>query len=107
MFSFLTKKRMNKDAAKAFWEWFEEEEAWIIDCISKNDSSVIWAVDEKLKLAFPYFRDELEFQLGFNGGCGEFFFFHDYKRELILDSEKFGELMTQEIASRWNYIVEA
>ena len=107
MFSFLSKKRMNEEAAKAFWMWFEKEEAWIIDCISKNDSSVIWAVDEKLKLAFPYYSDEIEFQLGFNNEQGEFFFFHDYRKELMKDSEKFGALMTPKIASRWSYIVEA
>ena len=98
---------MDVEEAKAFWEWFESEEAWIIECISKNDASVIWAVDERIKQVFPYYRDEVEFQLGFNDGQGEFFFYHAYVKILMRESEKFGSLMTPKIASRWNYIVEA
>ena len=106
MFSVLRRKRIKIDEAKSFWVWFDTEEEWIIDCISKNDASVIWEVDKRIKAVFPYFRDELEFQLGFNNGRGEFFFYHDYRKELMKDSAKFGALMTPKIAGRWKYIVE-
>ena len=76
MFSLFSKKYMDEEAAKVFWSWFEEQEVWIIDCIAKSDAAFVWAIDERLKPVFPYFRGELEFQLGYNEGVGEFFFFH-------------------------------
>ena len=76
MFSLFSKKVMNEEAARAFWAWFEEQELWIINCLSNHDSAFVWAIDERLKPVFPYFKKELEFQLGYNEGKGEFFFFH-------------------------------
>ncbi|MBP3494969.1 MAG: hypothetical protein J6K52_02060 [Clostridia bacterium] len=106
MFSLFSKKVMNEAAAKAFWKWFEEQEDWIIDCISKNDSTFVWAIDERLKPIFPYFDGELEFQLGYDDGSGEFFFFHFGKKELIRDGETLGSMMSPKIASRWKLILE-
>ncbi len=106
MFSFIIKKVMNENAAKSFWQWFIEKEEWIITCITNQDSSFVWAIDEKLKPVFPYFRGELEFQLGYNNGNGEFFFFHLGKKNLVRDGESLGKLMPEEIAKRWNFILE-
>ena len=64
MFSLFSKKAMNEEAAKTFWVWFEEQESWIINCLSNHDSAFVWAIDERLKPVFPYFKKELEFQLG-------------------------------------------
>ena len=98
MFGLFAKKVMNEEAAKSFWEWFAEKEEWIIDCISNHDSAFVWAIDEKLKPIFPYFKGELEFQLGYNNGVGEFFFFHFkvykiinflYNTSSYLDNSKF------------------
>lgn len=37
MFSlFSRKEEINKDAADAFWKWFEENEQWIIDNSKTN-----------------------------------------------------------------------
>ena len=83
MFSLFTKKAMNEDAAKSFWSWFEEKEEWIISCIANHDSAFVWAIDERLKPVFPYFKGELEFQLGYNNEVGEFFFFHFGKTHYI------------------------
>lgn len=66
MFSLFAKKAMNEEAAKSFWMWFAEKEEWVINCISNHDSAFIWAIDERLKPVFPYFKGELEFQLGYN-----------------------------------------
>ena len=66
MFSLFSKKYMDEEAAKVFWSWFEEQEVWIIDCIAKSDEAFVWAIDERLKPVFPYFRGVLEFQLGYN-----------------------------------------
>ncbi|MBQ6874539.1 MAG: hypothetical protein IJO24_09640 [Clostridia bacterium] len=106
MFSLFTKKAMNEDAAKAFWMWFEEKEEWIINCIDNHDSAFVWEIDEKLKLVFPYFKGELEFQFGHNNGVGEFFFFHLGEKELIRDGEILGNMMPVEIAKRWHFILD-
>ena len=101
-----TKKIMNEDAAKSFWTWFEEKEEWIINCSTSDDSAFVWKIDEKLKPVFPYFKGELEFQLGYNNGVGEFFFFHFGKKELIRNGKTFGSMMSTEIAKRWQFILD-
>lgn len=106
MFSLFAKKSMNEEAAKAFWKWFAEKEEWIIHCISNHDSAFVWAIDEKLKPVFPYFKEELEFQLGYNNGVGEFFFFHFGKKELVRDGEVLGKMMPSEISKRWQLVLE-
>ena len=106
MFSFFKKKGMNEEAAKEFWIWFENQESWIINCINTHDSAFVWAIDERLKPVFPYFRGELEFQLGYNNGVGEFFFFHFGKKELIQDGEKLGKMMPATISKNWKFILE-
>lgn len=106
MFSLFFQKNMDEAAAQAFWAWFSEQEDWIIDCISKHDSAFIWAIDERLKPVFPYFKKELEFQLGYNKGIGEFFFFHFGKKELAHDAETLGKMMPPEIAKNWKFILE-
>ena len=97
---------MNEDAAKSFWTWFEEKEEWIINCSTSDDSAFVWKIDEKLKPVFPYFKGELEFQLGYNNGVGEFFFFHFGYKELVRDGEALGKMMPAEIANNWKFILE-
>ena len=106
MLSLFSKKNMNKEAGKAFWIWFEEQEAWIIECLSNHDSAFVWAIDERLKPVFPYFKGELEFQLGYNNGVGEFFFFHFGKKDLIRDGKTLGEMMPAAISKKWQFILE-
>lgn len=106
MFSLFAKNQMNEDAAKAFWVWFEEHESWIINCIVSRDSSFIWVIDERLKPVFPYFKRELEFQLGYNNDVGEFFFFHFGQKELVRDGKKLGEMMPLTVAKKWKFILE-
>ena len=101
------KKEMDKVAAEAFWAWFEEQESWIIECLDKRDSAFIWAIDEKLKPVFPYFKKELEFQLGYNNGVGEFFFFHFGKKELMRDANALADRMPSSLKERWRFISEA
>lgn len=103
---FFFAKKMNEEAAKAFWAWFEAQEKWIIDCIAKSDSAFIWEIDKRLKPVFPYFRGELEFQLGYNDQKGEFFFFHFGKKELMRDGETLGKMMPPILANNWTFILE-
>ncbi len=106
MLSLFAKKVINKDAAKSFWEWFAEQEEWIINCIANHDSDFVWEIDERLKPVFPYFKGELEFQLGYNNEVGEFFFFHFGKKELVRDGEALAKMMPKEIAKKWHFILE-
>ena len=106
MFSLFAKKAMNEEAAKSFWMLFAEKEEWVINCIANHDSAFVWAIDERLKPVFPYFKGELEFQLGYNDGVGEFFFFHFGKKELVRDGETLGKMMPAEIAKNWKFILD-
>ena len=103
---FLFKKCMNEEAAKSFWKWFEEQEKWIINCIAAHNSDFIWAIDERLKKVFPYFKKELEFQLGYNEGKGEFFFFHFGNKNLVKDAEALAKMMPSTISDHWTFIAE-
>lgn len=102
MFSIFSKKCMDEVAGKNFWSWFEEQEAWIIECISNHDSAFVWAIDERLKPVFPYFKEELEFQLGYNDGAGEFFFFHFGNKNLQKDADALAKLMPKSISEHWS-----
>lgn len=105
MFLF-AKKEMDIIAAKKFWNWFVENEQWIIDNINTNGMDVIWAIDAQIKPVFPYFKKELEFQLGFNNGIGEFFFFHFGNKNLISDAQKLNKLMPESLRKNWTFIAE-
>ena len=107
MFGLFTKKEMNLEAAKAFWGWFTEKEEWIIANIKTNGMDVVWAVDAVLKPVFPYFKKELEFQMGFNDGKGEFFFFHLGNKNLMRDAEAFAAMMPESLKENWKFIIEA
>ena len=74
VFGLFSKKEMDIKAAESFWAWFLKNEEWII--ANSRNMDVVWAIDGQLKPIFPYFTQELEFQLGYNKGKGEFFFFH-------------------------------
>ena len=106
MFELFTKKQMNTAAAQAFWGWFMEKENWIIDNINTNGMDVVWAIDAQIKPVFPYFKKELEFQLGFNDGHGEFFFFHFGNKNLVRDAETLKNMMPAVLAERWTFIAE-
>ena len=106
MFGLFTKKEMNEAAAKAFWEWFSKKEEWIISNIKTHGMDVVWAIDAQIKPVFPYCKRELEFQLGFNNGKGEFFFFHFGDKNLKRDAATLAGMMPADIAGRWSFIAE-
>lgn len=102
-----TVKEMDLTAAKTFWDWFKENEQWIIEKYKTDGMELVDIVDEKLKPVFPYFRRELEFQLGYNDGVGEIFFFHLHNKNLKRDGITLGEMMPEELKNNWTYILEA
>ena len=101
-----SKNEMNVAAAKAFWTWFAEQEEWILANLKTNGMDVVWAIDARIKPVFPYFKKELEFQLGFNEGKGEFFFFHFGNKHLMRDGERLAEMMPEGLRGRWTVILE-
>ena len=101
-----SKKEMNIVAAEQFWQWFNQQEQWIIDNIKNNSMDVVWAIDAQMKPIFPYFKKELEFQLGYNEGKGQLFFFHFGNKHLIADSQKLKQMMPDTIADHWTFIAE-
>ena len=109
MFGFFGKSRnmtMDDDKAAAFWTWFEENEKWIIDSISTDAIGVVSKIDEHLKPVFPYLRRALEFEVGFNDGEGEFFFYHFGDSTLERDAEKLVSMMPQSISQRWKFTLD-
>ncbi len=105
MFNLFPKKEMNREAAVSFWNWFCVNEQKIIEQIRSRDSAFIFEIDERLKPVFPYFHKELEFQLGFNDGVGEFFFFHFGKPQLMHDAKVWAELKP-EFLNSWKIILD-
>ena len=101
-----SKKEMDTVAAEAFWAWFAEQEEWILANLKTNGMDVVWAIDARIKPVFPYFKKELEFQLGFNEGKGEFFFFHFGNKHLMRDGERLAEMMPEGLRGRWTVILE-
>ena len=101
-----SKKEMDTAAAEAFWAWFAEQEEWILANLKTNGMDVVWAIDARIKPVFPYFKKELEFQLGFNEGKGEFFFFHFGNKHLMRDGIILAEMMPEGLRERWTVILE-
>lgn len=103
---FFEKKKMDLNAAEHFWNWFAEKESWIIENINTRGMEVVFAIDEQLKPVFPYFKKELEFQLGYNDGVGEFFFFHFGNKNLIADAKQLANMMPDSLQKNWKFISE-
>ncbi|MBQ7344047.1 MAG: hypothetical protein IJW53_04705 [Clostridia bacterium] len=104
-FQLTKKKEMNLNAAKDFWQWFEENEKSIIKRYKTDGRRLVFEIDQKLQPIFPYYKGELEFQLGFNEGRGEFFFFHLKNKHLMRDGDTLGTLMPEAVKQRWRYIL--
>ncbi len=48
-------KEADEKAMIIFWQWFAENETWIIEKSKTDGMSVVEAVDKELKPVFPYF----------------------------------------------------
>lgn len=101
-----TKREMDRAAAEAFWQWFVENEDRIIEALGRYDMDIVREIDGYLMPAFPYYKEELEFQLGFQEGAGEFIFFHLGDRHLSRDSEFLGAMMPPSLRERWRFTSE-
>lgn len=101
-----SKNLPNEEAMHSFWQWFSDNEQWIIEASKTNPHEIVYAIDEHLVPVFSYFKKELEFQFGYNDGQGEFFFFDLRNRQLRRDAMHLSELMPEELKKRWTFIIE-
>lgn len=104
---FCKKKEIDNAAVEQFWQWFTEQEQWVLDNLRTNGGEIINAIDTRLKRIFPDFKRELQFQLG--GGVDnkwELYFFHLGKKYLIDGAEKLKSTMPEKLQERWTFIVE-
>ncbi len=99
-------KKADEEKIKAFWAWFEQNEEWIITTSQTDGMAVVNAVDAQLSPAFACYRVEIEFQLGYNNGRGEFFFYDLHKHSLRKDAEKMASLMPDKLKNNWTFIIE-
>ncbi len=99
-------QKADEEMMKSFWVWFEQNEEWIIATYKTDGMAVVNAVDQKLSPAFVCHRVEIEFQLGYNHGHGEFFFFDLNKRALRKDAERLASLMPAKLQENWTFIIE-
>lgn len=99
---------MDTAAAEAFWQWFAENEQAIIEKLSGPDSmEIVDLVDARITPVFPYLPGkDIQFQLGFNEGMGEFFFYHADHEKLRADGEVFGRMMPESLREHWNYLLQ-
>ena len=100
---------MDKAAAESFWTWFVENEEKITGKLGGPEArEVVGWVDEKICPVFPYVPgDAVQFELGWNKGVGEFFFFHNENEKLRTDGETFANLMPEALKDRWTVKVQA
>ncbi len=107
MFDLFSHKKLNVEAAKKFWVWFEENEEWIIANFKSTPMDVLNAIYAVLDPVFPYKKKNgLEFQFGFHDGRGEFEFFHARQRALKRDAEILRDMMPEKIAARWSFVID-
>ncbi len=67
-------KKADEEKMKSFWTWFMQNEKWIISTSKTDGRAVVNAVDANLSPALACYRFEIEFQLCYNNGQGEFNF---------------------------------
>ncbi len=100
------KKEMDKIAAKNFWLWFSENENEIIKRLQAHDHDFVFEMDLELRTVFPYWKKLLQFEVAFNAGKGEFFFFYMGNKNLKRNGEMLAKMMPKALAERWQVILE-
>lgn len=99
---------MDMAAAKAFWSWFLENEEKIAETLRGNGAGeVVGWVDQRICPVFPYVpSDAVQFELGWNEGKGEVFFFHNGNEKLMEDGQALAAMMPEEMKPRWSVTVQ-
>lgn len=101
---------MDRDTAKLFWQWFHANEVDIINMIKggkKENKSINKQIELWLSPVFPY---EKVANIDFDLECGEgehtFTFHHGGNEKLMEDAPAFGGMMPENLAKRWDFVIE-
>lgn len=101
---------MDQNTAKLFWQWFYTNETDIDKMLNgskKESKSVYQQIDLWLCPVFPYSKSSrIDFEVKCKDGDNTFIFRHGGDEKLMEDAAVFGTLMPENMAKRWNYIVE-
>lgn len=101
---------MDKNTAKLFWQWFNVNEADISRMLNgskKEVKSINHQIDLWLCPVFPYVKGSLiDFEVICKGCDNTFIFHHGGHEQLAADAQEFAAAMPENMAKRWQYIVE-
>ena len=101
---------MDKNTAQLFWQWFNNNEVDIIRMLNgtkKEQKSIYQQIDLWLCPVFPYAKpSEFDFDLKCKDGDNTFTFRYNGNEKLAQDAEEFYQLMPDNMAKRWEFILE-
>lgn len=104
MFSIFNKK-IDLEAAIQFWDWFVENEQWIIDNFNERGTEIVYEIESQFKLVFRDFKGELEFDFTFFEGRGELYFYDLRNKYLYNGAIVLKDKMPIKISERWTFII--
>ena len=102
---------MDRSTAELFWQWFYNNEVDIISMVQgdkQKSKSIFHQIDLWLCPVFPYEKQSrIDFDLLCKDvGDNTFVFRHGGSEKLMADAVTFGELMPENLAKRWKYVIE-
>ncbi|MBQ9148678.1 MAG: hypothetical protein IJX69_03835 [Oscillospiraceae bacterium] len=101
---------MDRETAKLFWQWFYGNEVDIIQMVNgtkKESKSIYKQLELWLAPVFPYEKaSNLEVELKCGDGENTFIFRHGGSEKLQADAQEFYELMPENMAKRWDFVLE-
>lgn len=99
-------KKTDEMSMREFWDWFIENEGWIIENVKTDREDVFSGVDQALAPVFYYLKKDLEYEISYNGEKWEFFFYDLNVKELNRDALKLAQMMPEDLKNRWVFIIE-
>ena len=99
-------KKTDEMSMREFWDWFIENEGWIIENVKTDREDVFSGVDQALAPVFYYLKKDLEYEFSYNGEKWEFFFYYLNVKELNRDALKLAQMMPEDLKNRWVFIIE-
>lgn len=101
---------MDQGTAKLFWQWFHMNETDIdrmLNGSKKENKSIFQQIDLWLCPVFPYCKaSRIDFDVKCKDGDNTFIFRHGGDQQLMEDAPKFMAMMPENMAKRWNIIIE-
>lgn len=106
-----TPQPMNEEAITAFWQWFAENEASLLELYNQRDEELPEAFTQQLEAhlspCFPFEHTPIEFGTTEDDGAPELYFFTcGYHRSLNAGCMAIIAACPADVASRWNFTAE-